>query len=45
MPTGVEGRRQMPQFDLTDEQIRDLSDFLLWTNQIRTQDWPPNDAG
>ena len=45
MPTGVEGRRQMPQFNLSDQEIRDLANFLLWTNQIRTQDWPPNDAG
>ncbi len=44
-PSGVEGRRQMPQFHLTDQEIRELSDFLLWTNKIRTQDWPPNDAG
>jgi nitric oxide reductase subunit C len=45
MPTGIEGRRQMPYFGLTDEEYRQLSDFLLWTNTIRTQDWPPNDAG
>lgn len=45
MPTGVEGRRQMPNFNLSDEDIRNLSEFLLWTNKIRTQDWPPNDAG
>lgn len=44
-PSGIEGRRQMPQFNLTDEEIRNLSDFLLWTNKMRTQDWPPNDAG
>lgn len=44
-PSGVEGRRQMPQFHLTDQEIRELSDFLLWTNKIRTQDWPPNEAG
>jgi len=44
-PSGIEGRRQMPQFHLTDQEIRELSDFLLWTNKIRTQDWPPNDAG
>ena len=35
----------MPQFNLTDEEIRDLSDFLLWTNTIDTQNWPPNEAG
>jgi len=45
MPTGIEGRRQMPQFNLTDEEYRQLADFLLWTNKIRAQDWPPNDAG
>jgi len=45
MPTGIEGRRQMPQFNLSDEEIRNLSDFLLWTNTIDTQGWPPTDAG
>lgn len=45
MPTGIEGRRQMPNFNLTDAEYRELSDFLLWVNKIRTQDWPPNDAG
>ena len=44
-PLGVPGRRAMPQFNLTDEEIREITDFLLWTNKIRTQDWPPNDAG
>ena len=44
-PSGIEGRRQMPNFALSDEEVRDLSEFLLWTNKIRTQDWPPNDAG
>ncbi|MGH1452674.1 MAG: c-type cytochrome [Paracoccaceae bacterium] len=45
MPTGIEGRRQMPFFDLSDHEYRALSDFLLWTDTIRNQDWPPNDAG
>ncbi len=44
-PTGIAGRRQMPQFDLSDEEIRNLADFLLWTGEIDTQGWPPNDAG
>jgi len=44
-PTGIEGRRQMPQFNLSDEEIRNLSDFLIWTGTIDTQNWPPNDAG
>ena len=45
MPSGIEGRRQMPQFNLTDDEYRQLADFLLWVNKIRAQDWPPNDAG
>jgi nitric oxide reductase subunit C len=45
MPTGIEGRRQMPNFGLTDEEYRQLTDFLLWSNTIKAQDWPPNDAG
>lgn len=44
-PTGIEGRRQMPNFDLTDEQIRNLADFLIWTGNIDSQGWPPNEAG
>lgn len=44
-PTGIEGRRQMPNFNLSDEEIRNLADFFLWINTIDTQDWPPNDAG
>ncbi|AWK89550.1 c-type cytochrome [Azospirillum thermophilum] len=44
-PSGVEGRRQMPQFNLTDQELNDLVDFLAWTSTIRTQGWPPNVAG
>ncbi len=44
-PSGIEGRRQMPQFNLTDDEIRDLSAFFLWINTIDSQSWPPNDAG
>ena len=44
-PSGIEGRRQMPQFNLTDQELNDLADFLEWTSRINTQGWPPNDAG
>jgi nitric oxide reductase subunit C len=44
-PSGIEGRRQMPQFNLTDEQIRSLAAFLLFVDKIDAQDWPPNEAG
>ncbi|MCB1398781.1 MAG: cytochrome c [Rhodobacteraceae bacterium] len=45
MPTGIEGRRQMPQFNLNDDEYQNLADFLLWVDTIDAQDWPPNDAG
>lgn len=44
-PSGVEGRRQMPYFDLTEEETRGLAEFLRWADQTDTQGWPPNDAG
>lgn len=44
-PTGVEGRRQMPDFNLTEQELDDLIDFLEWTSRIDTQGWPPTIAG
>jgi nitric oxide reductase subunit C len=44
-PSGVKGRRQMPRFELTDEEIRALTEFLRWADHNDTQNWPPNDAG
>ena len=44
-PSGVAGRRQMPQFNLTDQELRDLADFLEFVSRIDTQGWPPNNAG
>ena len=45
MPTQTPGRRQMPQFNLTDTQLDDLVEFLRWTNGINTEKWPPNIEG
>ena len=44
-PSGIEGRRQMPHFGLTEEEMRGLAEFLRWVDQTDTQNWPPNDAG
>jgi nitric oxide reductase subunit C len=44
-PSGIPGRRQMPQFNLTDQELSDLADFLEFVSRINTQGWPPNDAG
>jgi nitric oxide reductase subunit C len=44
-PTGVPGRRQMPQFNLTDQQLDDVVAFLKWTSEVNTNNWPPNIEG
>lgn len=44
-PTNIKGRRQMPQFNLTDQQLSDLAEFLEWTAKINTNNWPPNKKG
>ncbi len=44
-PSGIEGRRQMPQFHLSEQELNDLADFFEWVAHINTQNWPPNDAG
>ena len=44
-PTGIEGRRQMPQFAFTDQELDDLVSFFEWASTVNTQNWPPNDAG
>ena len=45
MPTNTPGRRQMPQFNFTDDQLNDLVEFLRWSNGINTEKWPPNIEG
>jgi nitric oxide reductase subunit C len=44
-PTGVEGRRQMPNFHLTEQELDDVVDFFRWTDSIKKQNWPPHKAG
>ncbi|MFT4959543.1 MAG: nitric oxide reductase subunit C [Paracoccaceae bacterium] len=44
-PSGVQGRRQMPFFEINDAEMRGLAEFLRWADQTDTQGWPPNDAG
>jgi nitric oxide reductase subunit C len=44
-PTGAPGRRQMPQFNFTDEELSDLAEFLEYTSKINTNNWPPNIEG
>lgn len=44
-PTKSPGRRQMPQFNLTDQELDDLVAFFKWTGEINTAKWPPNIEG
>ncbi len=44
-PTHTPGRRQMPQFDLSEKQLDNLVEFLKWTSEVNTEKWPPNIEG
>lgn len=44
-PTGIPGRRQMPQFNLTDDELDAIVAFLKWSSEIDTNNWPPNVEG
>jgi len=42
---GIPGRRSMPQFNLSEEELEGMADFLKWTSEINTANWPPNIQG
>ena len=42
---GIPGRRSMPQFNFTEEELDALADFLEYTSGINTEQWPPNIQG
>jgi len=45
-PNGIPGRRSMPQFNFTDEELENLAQFLKYVNGIKTaRNWPPNIQG
>jgi nitric oxide reductase subunit C len=44
-PTKSPGRRQMPQFNLNDQELDDVVAFLKFTGEINTANWPPNIEG
>ena len=44
-PLNIPGRRQMPNFHLTDQEIDDLAEFLKWTSELDDNNWPPNIEG
>lgn len=42
---GIAGRRSMPQFNLSDEELAALAEFLKYAAGINTANWPPNIQG
>jgi nitric oxide reductase subunit C len=44
-PTHAVGRRQMPQFNFSEQDLTDLVAFLKWTSEVNTENWPPNIEG
>lgn len=42
---GVPGRRSMPQFNLSEEELDAVAEFLKWTSEIDDAGWPPNIQG
>ena len=44
-PLDTPDRRKMPQFNLTEEEVNQMSDFLIWTSKVNTNEWPPTIEG
>ncbi len=42
---GIPGRRSMPQFNFTDEELEAIAEFLEYASGINTSNWPPNIQG
>ena len=42
---GIPGRRSMPQFNFSPEELDAIAAFLKYTSEINTANWPPNIQG
>ncbi|WP_456413771.1 c-type cytochrome [Thiolapillus sp.] len=42
---GIPGRRSMPQFNLSEEELTAIAEFLKYVAGINTAGWPPNIKG
>jgi len=42
---GIPGRRSMPQFNFSDEDLSAIAEFLIYSSGINTAGWPPNIQG
>ena len=42
---GIPGRRSMPQFNFTDDELDAIAEFLKYVSEIDSANWPPNIQG
>jgi nitric oxide reductase subunit C len=42
---GIPGRRSMPQFNFSDQDLDAIAEFLKYSSEINTNNWPPNVQG
>jgi nitric oxide reductase subunit C len=42
---GIPGRRSMPQFNFSDEELDAIAEFLKYTSEINASGWPPSVQG
>lgn len=42
---GIPGRRSMPQFNLSEEDLDAVAEFLKYSSEINAANWPPNIQG
>jgi len=42
---GIPGRRSMPQFNFSDDELDAIAEFLKYTSEINTAGWPPSAQG
>lgn len=42
---GIPGRRSMPQFNFSAEELEAIAEFLKYSSEINTAGWPPNNQG
>jgi nitric oxide reductase subunit C len=42
---GISGRRSMPQFNFSNEELEAIAEFLKYSSEIDAAGWPPNIQG
>jgi len=42
---GMQWRRSMPQFDFTEQELDALVEFLKYSSEVKTANWPPHQEG